>query len=153
VAELLAAHHWLEAGTVPSEVAAVRRAVAATKEVPIETTIEFLRSVVAVDGDRDSDADGDRDRDADGDRDRELAALLDRLAGSVAELRRTEPDLDAPAALLTGAAVIELLGIEEGPEVGRAMQWLRELRLDEGIVAPEEAARRLADWWVSGERD
>jgi len=131
VGELLAAQRWLDAGTVPSELSAIRRAVAAMKQVSIETTIDFLRSV---------DVAGAH------------TEVLERLAGSVAELRDSEPDIDAPAALLTGAEVIALLGIDEGPDVGRAMQWLRELRLDEGVVAPDEAARRLTAWWAEGER-
>lgn len=131
VAELLEAHRWIGTGTMPSGMSSIRRVMAGSRETSIETMIDFLRAVVGVDGD---------DRGS-------VGPSLDRLADSVAELRRVEPDVGAPAALLSGGEVIELLGIEEGPDVGRATRWLRELRLDEGIVAADDAARRLAEWW------
>ena len=45
---------------------------------------------------------------------------------------------------------MELLGIGPGPEVGRALAFLMELRLDEGPLGEEEAARRLRAWWAAG---
>lgn len=63
------------------------------------------------------------------------------------DLQETEPDLGDPEPLLTGDAVCARLGIEPGPDVGVAMRWLRELRLEEGPVDPDAAAQRLAEWW------
>ena len=72
---------------------------------------------------------------------------LERYRAALDDLRRREPDLAEPTPLLDGEQVCALLGIAPGPEVGTAMTWLRELRLEEGPVDPEVAAERLAAWW------
>ena len=64
------------------------------------------------------------------------------------ELSRTE-DLRALVPELDGDDVQRLLGISEGRAVGRALAFLLELRLDEGLLGAEEATRRLLDWWSS----
>jgi poly(A) polymerase len=38
------------------------------------------------------------------------------------------------------------LGVEPGPVVGEALDYLLELRLDEGPMDEDEAYRRLAAW-------
>jgi poly(A) polymerase len=98
--------------------------------------------------------------------DRDLAELLDwvvvvrRTKGLPSDdveryreahraLAVAEPDLADPAPLLTGEVVCALLGIEPGREVGVAMKWLRELRLEEGPVEGSDAAERLQAWWPS----
>lgn len=72
---------------------------------------------------------------------------LERYRAAYDDLQRREPDLADPTPLLDGDQVCALLGIEPGPEVGTAMAWLRELRLEEGPVDPATAAERLAAWW------
>jgi poly(A) polymerase len=62
--------------------------------------------------------------------------------GEEEELGRLRPDL-------TGNQVMELLGVEPGPVVGRALTFLMELRLDEGPLGEEEAGRRLLEWWAA----
>ena len=71
----------------------------------------------------------------------DLVAVAERL-GSVGEFDDLGPTLD-------GDAVMVLLDLSAGPEVGEALSWLVDLRLREGRVAPDEAATRLADWWSS----
>ena len=71
----------------------------------------------------------------------DLVAVVERL-GSVGEFDDLGPTLD-------GDAVMVLLDLSAGPEVGEALSWLVDLRLREGRVAPDEAATRLADWWSS----
>jgi poly(A) polymerase len=44
---------------------------------------------------------------------------------------------------------MEQLGIEPGPAVGRAMAYLLDLRLDEGLLGEAEARRRLDTWWAA----
>jgi poly(A) polymerase len=39
------------------------------------------------------------------------------------------------------------LGLAPGPEVGHALEFLLELRLEEGPLGEEEARRRLDAWW------
>jgi len=68
-----------------------------------------------------------------------------------ADLLAMEPDLVDPAALLTGEAVCAILGISPGREVGVAMKWLRDLRIEEGRIEQSAAADRLVKWW--SERD
>ncbi|MBC8364211.1 MAG: CCA tRNA nucleotidyltransferase [Actinobacteria bacterium] len=79
-----------------------------------------------------------------------LAALAGTVTGvldkRLAELR-ADGDLDDLGPMLGGAQVIELLGIEPGPDVGEAMAWLVELRLSEGRFDPDGAGRRLVEWW------
>ena len=76
----------------------------------------------------------------------ELARRMDELEERIAQLREQEA-LEAVRPDIDGSRVMELLGIPPGPEVGRAMGFLLELRLDEGPLEPEEAERRLLDWW------
>ena len=71
----------------------------------------------------------------------DLVAVVERL-GSVGEFDDLGPALD-------GDAVMVLLDLSAGPEVGEALSWLVDLRLTEGRVAPDEAATRLAGWWSS----
>jgi len=40
------------------------------------------------------------------------------------------------------------LGIPPGREVGEALSFLLELRMDEGPLGEEEAVRRLDRWWA-----
>ncbi|MGV8881393.1 MAG: CCA tRNA nucleotidyltransferase [Rhodoglobus sp.] len=61
------------------------------------------------------------------------------IAEGVAAVR---PDLD-------GEAIMAILGIKPGREVGEAYRFLLELRLDEGPLGAEEAEARLRAWWGS----
>jgi poly(A) polymerase len=58
------------------------------------------------------------------------------------ELNAVRPDLD-------GEAVMRILNLKPGPEVGRAMKFLLELRLDNGPLGADEAERRLREWAAS----
>ena len=75
-----------------------------------------------------------------------LQSNYDDLEGRVAELSakedlaRVRPDLD-------GNAIMELLGIPAGPQVGEAWNYLKELRLDRGPMSTEEATAELLSWW------
>jgi poly(A) polymerase len=78
---------------------------------------------------------------------RALSRRMDELEERISvlreqeELRAIRPDLD-------GNAVMSRLGIRPGREVGEALTYLLELRLDEGPLGAEEAARRLDLWWA-----
>lgn len=65
-----------------------------------------------------------------------------RVLAEQEEMNAVRPDLD-------GNQIQEILGIAPGREIGEAYRWLLELRLDEGPLGPEEAARRLREWWAS----
>ncbi len=76
-----------------------------------------------------------------------LGFAYDDLEARIAQLKAQE-ELDAVRPDLDGTAVMRILGLRPGPEVGRAMRFLLDLRLDEGALGPEEAERRLRDWWA-----
>jgi poly(A) polymerase len=44
---------------------------------------------------------------------------------------------------------MEILELKPGREVGEAMRYLLELRLEEGPLGEAEAERRLRDWWAT----
>ena len=78
-----------------------------------------------------------------------LHAALDNLERRISELAREEarkaerPEID-------GDRVIAHLGLEPGPVVGQALQFLLELRRAEGNLGEAEVLARLDSWW--GER-
>ncbi|MBM7458840.1 CCA tRNA nucleotidyltransferase [Rhodococcus coprophilus] len=75
-----------------------------------------------------------------------LQATYDDLEVRIARLAEEEgvakvrPDLD-------GNAIMEILGLPPGPEVGRAWKFLKELRLDRGPLDRDEAEAELLKWW------
>jgi poly(A) polymerase len=76
----------------------------------------------------------------------ELSRRMDTLEERIAELE-AEEELKALRPDLDGAAVMAHLGIPPGPDVGRALAFLLELRMEEGPLGPEEATARLDAWW------
>lgn len=79
---------------------------------------------------------------------RELAERMDELESRITELRSLE-ELDAIRPDLDGNQVMEHLGIRPGRAVGEALEFLLDLRLDEGPLGEQEAYRRLDAWWAS----
>jgi poly(A) polymerase len=75
-----------------------------------------------------------------------LAAVYDGLESRIGvlmqeeELSKIRPDLD-------GAQVMKLLGIKPSADVGRALDYLLELRLENGPLGPEKATEELMKWW------
>jgi poly(A) polymerase len=57
------------------------------------------------------------------------------------ELKSMRPELD-------GAEIMKVLGIKPGPEVGKAYQFLLDLRLDKGIIGIDKATEELKTWWA-----
>ncbi len=78
----------------------------------------------------------------------ELARRMDELEERIVELRAQE-DLSALRPAIDGVRVMEVLGIAPGPEVGRALDFLMEIRLDEGEIDAREAEERLRAWWAA----
>jgi poly(A) polymerase len=77
---------------------------------------------------------------------RRLATAYDDLERRIGELREQEA-LEAIRPELDGEAIMRELDVPPGPVVGEAYRFLLELRLDEGPLGEEEAARRLHAWW------
>jgi poly(A) polymerase len=81
---------------------------------------------------------------------KKLEALQDDLEERIARLAEEE-NLGAMRPPLDGRQVMEHLGVQPGPAVGRALEHLMELRLERGPIDEEEAYRQLDAWWA-GER-
>jgi poly(A) polymerase len=75
-----------------------------------------------------------------------LAHAYDDLEQRIAVLEEEE-ELNAIRPDLDGNAVMEILGLKPGREVGEAYKFLMELRMDEGSIGAEEAEKRLLAWW------
>jgi poly(A) polymerase len=77
-----------------------------------------------------------------------LGFAYDDLETRIAEIAEAEgiaavrPDLD-------GEAIMRILELKPGREVGEAYRFLLELRLDEGPLGEDEAERRLREWWAA----
>ena len=56
------------------------------------------------------------------------------------ELEKIRPDLD-------GVEIMAILGILPSPIVGRAYQYLLDLRMDRGPLGPDAAKAELLTWW------
>lgn len=75
-----------------------------------------------------------------------LARTYDGLEARIAklaeeeELSKIRPDLD-------GAQVMQLLGIKPSADVGKALDFLMELRMDHGPLGAERATEELMQWW------
>ncbi len=69
----------------------------------------------------------------------DLESRIERIRAEE-DLARIRPDLD-------GNAIMELLGLEPGPLVGKAWKHLRDIRLDRGPLPREEAEAELLRWW------
>ena len=77
-----------------------------------------------------------------------LEWAYDDLEARIAELQEAE-DLAAVRPDLDGEAIMRILELRPGREVGEAYRYLLELRLDEGPLGAEEAERRLREWWAA----
>jgi poly(A) polymerase len=76
-----------------------------------------------------------------------LSKRMDDLELRIAELAEQEA-IDSIRPEVNGNEVIAHLGIVPGPMVGKAMEYLLEVRLEEGLLGREEVLRRLDSWWA-----
>ena len=74
-----------------------------------------------------------------------LAATYDALEARIEVLREQE-ELDKIRPDLDGDDIMRILGLKQGPLVGRARNYLLELRLDQGQVGRERATQELLRW-------
>ena len=68
-----------------------------------------------------------------------LEERIEKLAEEE-ELSKIRPDLD-------GAQVMQLLGIKPSADVGKALDFLMELRMEHGPLGEERATEELIQWW------
>ncbi len=77
-----------------------------------------------------------------------LSRIYDSLEARIAklaeeeELSKIRPDLD-------GAQIMELLQIKPSADVGKALDFLMELRMEHGPLGEERATAELLEWWRS----
>ena len=76
-----------------------------------------------------------------------LSRRMDELEDRIAELEDAE-ELAALRPELDGNAVMEQLGLPPGREVGEAMRFLMDIRLDEGLLGEDVVRARLDEWWA-----
>ncbi len=75
-----------------------------------------------------------------------LSRRMDDLEARIAELAAHE-ELASIRPELNGAQVMEQLELPPGPMVGKALAFLLEIRLEEGLLGQEVARQRLDEWW------
>lgn len=82
---------------------------------------------------------------------RELSARVDELEGRIRELAARE-ELARLRPALDGHEVMSHLGIGPGPQVGEGLDFLMEIRMDEGEISKQAAYRRLDEWFEQRRR-
>ena len=75
-----------------------------------------------------------------------LSRRMDDLEVRIAELAAHE-ELASIRPELNGAQVMERLGVTPGPVIGKALAFLMEIRLEDGLIGEEAILQRLDDWW------
>ena len=75
-----------------------------------------------------------------------LSRRMDELEERIAYLNERE-ELAALRPEIDGVRVMELLGVPAGPVVGAALEFLMDIRLEEGLIGEEAAVARLRAWW------
>jgi poly(A) polymerase len=75
-----------------------------------------------------------------------LSATYDSLEQRIRELSEAE-DLARVRPDLDGNAIMDILGVGPGPDVGRAWRFLKDLRLERGPLDPDDAEAALRAWW------
>jgi poly(A) polymerase len=71
---------------------------------------------------------------------------MDEMEDRISELMEKE-ELAALRPELDGVQVMELLDVPAGPAVGAALDFMMEIRLEEGILGEEVITQRLREWW------
>ena len=122
VVGLLAARSLL--ATVSNDARSIRRFVYAC-DVDVDSALDFARGVAVAR--------------------HEPADVLEGFSATLAVLRREE-NVDMRVLPLTGYEVMAVLGLEPGPEVGRALAHLRELMFEEGPLNQPDAVAALQRW-------
>lgn len=77
-----------------------------------------------------------------------LARTYDSLEERISQLQAQE-ELDSIRPTLDGEQIMKLLNLKPGPQVGKAYNYLLELRLDQGPMTELDAEKALITWWDS----
>lgn len=85
-------------------------------------------------------------------READLHRQVDDLERRIAELAEADRRA-AERPQIDGSEVMAHLGLEPGPDVGRALRWLLELKRSEGVLPAGELLARLDAWWAANHPD
>jgi poly(A) polymerase len=77
-----------------------------------------------------------------------LSRRMDDLEKRIVQLAAHE-ELKAIRPEMDGTQVMEFLELPPSPTVGKAMSFLLDLRLEEGLLGDDEVRARLRAWWVA----
>lgn len=80
-----------------------------------------------------------------------VAALASRMADlelRILDLRERE-ELDSIRAELNGEQIMATLGIGPSKDVGRALDYLLEIRMEDGLLGHDQVVARLLNWWTT----
>lgn len=75
-----------------------------------------------------------------------LARTYDSLEARISQLQ-AEEELNSIRPALDGEQIMKLLDLKPGPLVGKAYNFLLELRLDKGPMDEQTATQELLTWW------
>jgi poly(A) polymerase len=75
-----------------------------------------------------------------------LANTYDQLEQRIKELMQQE-ELNKIRPDLTGEQIMQILNIKASPMVGKAYDFLLELRLENGPIGEDKATEALLTWW------
>ena len=78
---------------------------------------------------------------------KQLSKRMDDLEERILALAEAE-ELAAIRPELDGKAVMDHLGLAPGREIGEALDFLLEIRLEEGLIGEAESKARLDAWWA-----
>jgi poly(A) polymerase len=76
-----------------------------------------------------------------------LGGRMDELEARIVELNEAE-ELASIRPEMDGQAVMDHLGITPGREIGQALAFLLEIRMDEGLLGEAAIRERLDAWWA-----
>jgi poly(A) polymerase len=83
---------------------------------------------------------------------RAISRRIDELEVRLEELSQREA-IDAIRPQLDGDEVMTVLGIGPGRDVGAALAFLLEVRMEDGLLAEDDIRSRLAQWWAARQAD
>ena len=72
---------------------------------------------------------------------------MDEMEARVVELKKSE-DLNSIRPTLNGSQIMELLGLDPGPVVGKAYKHMLDFRMENGEVEESVAVAELKRWWA-----
>ena len=71
----------------------------------------------------------------------EMSVLLKKMSTK-------DNELFSPVPKLSGTEIMEILGLQEGPEIGKAKAFLKQLRLKNKKLSKRQETRQLKSWWL-----